>query len=190
MGKSLSEMTLEELWRLFPIILSAHKTCWKDWYEEERQRITALLQSREFRIHHIGSTAIRGIWAKPIVDMLMEIPPDVSMEQIKEELVRIGYVCMSEGENRKSLNRGYTDTGFAEKVFHLHLRYYGDHDELYFRDYMNDHPALAKEYETLKISLWEKYACNRDAYTDEKGGFVRKYTECARKQYHNRQGRL
>ena len=93
---------------------------------------------------------------------------------------------MSERENRKSFNKGYTVTGFAENVFHVHLRYYGDNDELYFRDYMNDHPALAAQYEKLKLSLWKKYEYDRDAYTDAKSAFVEKYTSCAKKAYASR----
>lgn len=89
---------------------------------------------------------------------------------------------MSETENRMSFNRGYTNTGFAEKVFHLHLRYAGDNDELYFRDYMNCSPASAKQYEKLKLSLWKKYEHNRDAYTNAKSEFILKYTVLAKKK--------
>lgn len=51
MSKSLSEMTLEELWKLFPIILSEHKNCWGDWYEEEKKNITSLLHDKDLRIN-------------------------------------------------------------------------------------------------------------------------------------------
>ena len=183
MNRSLSELTLEELWELFPIILSEHKSCWEDWYEEEKQKIMEILYCQDFRIHHIGSTAIKNIWAKPIVDILIEIPKSDSMEAIKERFVNSGYICMSEEKDRKSFNKGYTEKGFAERVIHVHLRYYGDNDELYFRDYMNNHPVLAKEYEKLKISLWKKYEHNRDAYTAAKSAFIEKYTKCAKEEY-------
>ncbi len=186
MNQSLSEMTLEELWELFPIILSEPKTFWKDWYEEEKQRIIDLLIRNDLHIHHIGSTAINHIWAKPIIDILIEIPYNTSMLDIKEKLVNNGYICMSEEKDRKSFNKGYTPTGFAEKVFHLHLRYYKDNNELYFRDYMNDNPILAKEYEKLKIYLSQKYKHNRDAYTNAKSTFIEKYTQCAKVKYENR----
>lgn len=186
MGKPLSEMTLEELWELFPIILSEHKDCWNDWYEEEENRIAGFLSVKDMRIHHIGSTAINGLWAKPIIDILLEIPAAFSMEQVKQTLVSNGYVCMSEGAGRKSFNRGYTEDGFAEKVFHLHLRYPGDNDELYFRDYMNEHTGIAKQYEALKRSLWKQYEHDRDGYTNAKTSFVERYTECARRDYKNR----
>ena len=186
MSKPLSEMTPEELWALFPIILSEHKSCWLDWYEEEKRTIAALLPDQNIKIRHIGSTAIPHIWAKPIIDILIEIPFDTSMMDIREILVNNGYICMSAAENRVSLNKGYTSRGFAERVFHIHLRYDGDHDELYFRDYLNDHPVLAEKYEQLKLSLWEKYEHDRDAYTRAKGAFVKEYTDAAKAEYGNK----
>ncbi len=186
MSKDLSEMTLEELWELFPIILSEHRECWNDWYRKEEKRITGFLLIKDVRISHIGSTAITNLMAKPIIDILLEIPREVSMDNIKKLLINNAYICMSEEEGRKSFNRGYTKNGFAEKVFHLHLRYWGDNDELYFRDYMNDHTEIAKEYEKLKLSLWKKYEHNRDAYTEAKTAFIKKYTECAKREYKNR----
>lgn len=185
MGKSLSEMTLEELWELFPIVLTEHKEYWKDFYFEEVQRVKKFLPNDGVQISHIGSTAIKNIWAKPIVDILLEIPETVSMETVKNILSDNGYFCMTEEDRRKSFNRGYTDEGFAEKVFHLHLRYWGDNDELYFRDYLNENPDVAKQYEELKLSLWKQYEHNRDAYTDAKTEFVKEYTIKAKEKYYH-----
>ena len=95
---------------------------------------------------------------------------------------------MSRQENRASFNRGYTEKGFAKQVFHVHVRRAGDHAELYFRDYMNAHPALAKEYEQRKLSLWKKYEHDRDAYTEAKSAFVKEYTARAREEYGDRYG--
>ena len=65
MGKDLSEMTLEELWALFPIFLVPHDDRWKDSFNEIRQTLTGLLAAQPVvRISHIGSTAIQGIWAR------------------------------------------------------------------------------------------------------------------------------
>ncbi len=186
LNTSLSELSLEALWELFPILLTEHKSCWGDWYEEEQQRIRRILHKYDLRIHHIGSTAVKHLWAKPIVDILMELSEYSSITDIKEQLVKGGYLCMSEKENRVSLNRGYTDTGFAERVFHVHVRFEGDNDELYFRDFLRSHPSVAKEYKALKISLWKKYEHNRDAYTNAKSEFIRKYTELAKAEYGNR----
>lgn len=185
MGKSLSEMTLEELWQLFPIILEAPDSSWRQWYTEEQQLLQQLLP-QEARIHHIGSTAIDGIWAKPIVDILVEVSQTMDLEETGARLSQGGYRCMSKGDTRRSYNKGYTEAGFAERVFHLHLRMSGDHDELYFRDYLNDHPAIAKEYEQLKLSLWREYEHNRDGYTAAKAAFVACHTNAAKQRYGSR----
>lgn len=176
-------MTLEELWELFPIYLEEHRPYWADWFQEEVDRISTFLSLHDKRISHIGSTAIAGIYAKPIIDILLEIPSSISLESIKEILTANGYICMSQDEKQISFNRGYTKHGFAEKVFHLHLRYQGDNNELYFRDYMQLHPDAAKEYEELKLSLWKQYPHNRDAYTNAKSEIVIKYTELAIKEF-------
>lgn len=187
MAKKLEDMSLEELWQLFPIFLEEHKHHWSSWYVEESSRIQSFLpQDQLCELHHIGSTAIEGIWAKPIIDILLEIPQNADMENIKRELLEQGYLLMSESEGRMSFNKGYTLQGFAERVFHLHLRYYGDHDELYFRDYLQDHPAVAKDYEQLKLILWKNYEHNRDAYTEAKRDFIRQYTQKAHKLYEGR----
>ncbi|MCR4660576.1 MAG: GrpB family protein [Clostridia bacterium] len=185
--RKLSEMTLEELWKLLPIILVQHDEKWKDSYKEIEQSITKLLSNKSVdRISHIGSTAIQGIWSKDIIDVMIEIPEISNMKDIATILEQNGFTIMSEKENRISLNKGYTINGFADKVYHIHLRYTGDNDELYFRDYLNEHPNVAKEYETLKLHLWKKYKHNRDAYTEAKTEFISKWTSVARNEYRER----
>lgn len=177
MKDSLSEMSFEKLWQLFPIALTEPQDRWMRWYMEEKQLLLNTLKDLEdLRIHHIGSTAVDDIWAKPIIDILLEINPDTEMELVKDLLETSGYFLMSESVNRMFFNKGYTKNGFAEKVYHLHLRYVGDNDELYFRDFLNNHPAIAKKYEELKLSLWKQYEYNREGYTNAKGKFIHKYT--------------
>jgi GrpB-like predicted nucleotidyltransferase (UPF0157 family) len=187
MGKELSEMTLEELWDLFPIFLVKHDEKWSGYYKEIETSLQKILSDYPVdRISHIGSTAIKGIWAKDIVDVMIEIPENVDMKALAWVMEQSGFIEMSTEEKRISLNKGYTKEGFADKVFHIHLRYTGDNDELYFRDYLNEHPQIAKEYESLKLVLWKKYEHNRDAYTDAKTDFIRRWTAEARKKYGNR----
>ena len=187
MGKELSEMTLEELWDLFPISLVQHDDQWYKNYKEIEAKITDILKGYPVkRISQIGSTAIQGIWAKNIVDVMVEISEKADIEEVARILEQNGLIKMSYETNRISLNKGYTKEGFADKVYHIHLRYSGDNDELYFRDYLNEHPQIAKEYEALKLGLWKKYEHNRDAYTDAKTDFIRKWTSEARRIYGDR----
>lgn len=179
MTKNLNEMTLEELWKLFPIVLISHNPSWKEWAASETASLSGVLARFSPTCSHIGSTAIPSIKAKPIIDILVEIPPAVNWNNIRTTLEDNGYICMSTGKLRMSFNKGYTPTGYAEKVFHIHIRNAGDNDEIYFRDYLNSHPDIAKEYENLKLSLLPAYRHNRDGYTEAKTEFVKRITELA-----------
>ena len=181
MIKKLEEMSLEELWQLFPIFLVEHKSEWKDWYELEKANLIKILGANVIkRIEHIGSTAIPNIWAKNIVDILLEVGRIEDLARVRDLLVKNGWLVMSESTNRISLNKGYTEQGFAEKVFHLHLRLIGDHDEIYFRDYLCQHPDITQAYQELKLSLWKKFEHNRDAYTTAKTDFIKYYVSEAK----------
>lgn len=178
------EMPLEELWKLFPIFLVEPDEKWELFYADIESRLHQILADcRVERISHIGSTAIPGIWAKDIVDILIEISETADIEDAARIIENIGFIRMSTGKRRISFNLGYTKDGFADRVFHVHLRYAGDNDELYFRDYLVDHPQTAKEYERLKLGLWKKFEHNRDAYTDAKTEFIRKWTDVAKSVY-------
>ncbi len=183
----LSEMSLEELWELFPIFLVAHSDKWKLYYNEiELLLKSGLSQCPIERISHIGSTSIAGIWAKDIVDVLIEVSRDSDLDNTAKAIEMNGFIRMSTEANRISFNRGYTKSGFAEKVFHVHLRYIGDNDELYFRDYLNEYPQIAKEYETMKLQLWKQFEHNRNTYTNAKTEFIKKWTSEAKKVYTGR----
>lgn len=187
MSKELSEMTLEELWELFPIFLVPHKECWNRYYEEMQTFLYGILEDCPIaRISHIGSTAVEGIRAKNIVDVLVEIERNADMEAVATRIEQNGFFRMSSSHERISFNKGYTKEGFAEKVYHIHLRFLGDNDELYFRDYLNEFPQAAKEYEALKLKLWKQYEHDRDAYTEAKSDVIKKYTEEARNLYKDR----
>ena len=186
-GGSLSGMTLEELWELFPIRLAEPDPAWREWYADEAADLRKVFPEQDnVRISHIGSTAIKGICAKPIVDILVELPAGSDMEQVKARLIGAGYLCMCEGVKRKSFNKGYTVQGYAERVFHLHLRFWGDCDELYFRDFLNTHPDIAKEYENLKHDLLKRFGRDRDGYTLAKSEFVTRYTGMGKQLFGDR----
>lgn len=83
--KELKDMTLEELWALFPIELVPHRPEWEDWAREEIALLSELLSAFSPVICHIGSTAISAIWAKPIVDILVEVPMGSKTDVIWDE---------------------------------------------------------------------------------------------------------
>lgn len=183
----MAQMSLEELWELFPISLVEPSDTWAQQYQKiEAVLSEALKDASGFRINHIGSTAIDGIKAKDIVDILVEVDATESLSAVAESLEALGFIKMSEEPTRISMNLGYTLDGYAEEAFHVHLRYRGDNDELYFRDYLNEHSDVACEYEALKVDLCARYDHDRDAYTDAKADFVRTWRKAARDVYEGR----
>ncbi len=174
MGKRLQDMTLKELWELFPIVLVPHNPQWIGWAKDEMGLLSSILAEYKPIINHIGSTAIPNIQAKPIIDILVEISTDVKWIPIKNIMETNGYICMSESDTRLSFNKGYTPAGYVDKVFHIHIHRTGDKNEILFRDFLIAHPKSAKEYEQLKLSLLPKYKNDRDGYSDAKSEFVKR----------------
>lgn len=179
----LKNMPLEELWGLFPIILVTHNPEWKVWAAAEIQLLTDLLADFTPTINHIGSTAVPGILAKPIVDILVEISGDSDCVEVKNILETSGYICMMESVKRMSFNKGYTPGGYADRVFHIHIHATGDNDEICFRDFLRRNLSVAKEYETLKMSLLPEYRNNRNGYTEAKSDFINKIIKSAKRNY-------
>lgn len=188
--KKLSEMTNKELWQLFPIILKEHNQDYINWFGEEKQNIfNAININNIARITHIGSTFVKGLIAKPIVDVLLEIKADTDLDNLKTSLVSQGYIFSPQPNNpppHMMFMKGYTEQGFAEKVFHLHVRYPSDWDELYFKDYLEEFDDIARQYENLKLELIKIYKHDRDAYTQAKTEFIRKHSRVAKSRYKDR----
>ena len=178
-------LSLEELWELFPITFVDNDERFKKQFSAEKENLISLLGNYIKRISHIGSTAIKGIKTKPVVDILIETDFN-NKDVIKEKLLNNDYILMNETIDKISFNKGYTINGYADNVFHIHIKKYGDCDELYFRDYLNDNYEKAKEYEMLKEELYIKYKPDRDLYTEGKTDFVTKTVSTAKEKYKER----
>lgn len=170
---TLENMSLEELWKLFPIELVPHNPAWMDWVAQEIDSLQIILKKFNPEINHIGSTAIPKIHSKPIVDILVETSGTENWNDIEGIIISNGYIRMSRNGHRMSFNKGYTIEGYSEKVFHIHFHEIGDNNEILFRDYLNENPSVAKDYERLKFSLLRKFKNDRDAYTGGKTEFIR-----------------
>ena len=180
-------MSVEERSLLFPIILSEYNPAWPDWFAEEKMNLEKLIGNAIYRITHIGSTSVPGLLAKPTVDILIEIPADADIEALKAALPYPEYIQMADSDKADvpplhlMFVKGYTNDGFAEKVYHIHIRYIDDWDEVHFCEYLTAHPETADAYAALKRKLKAQFEYDRDGYTDAKGEFIKAVTIEARK---------
>jgi GrpB-like predicted nucleotidyltransferase (UPF0157 family) len=176
----------EERAALYPIILSEYNPEYPAWFKEEKNNLTRLIGAENIvRIRHIGSTSVPGLLAKPTIDILLEIAEDTDIYTLIASFHEPEYICLNPPTTSTppphiTFIKGYTDTGFAERVFHIHVRYKGDWDELLFRDYLIVHPETASEYAELKRGLFDEFEHNRDGYTYAKTEFIKNVMEKAR----------
>jgi|GEM_PF-120220 len=187
--KELPELSLEELWEIFPIKVEQHNPEYTSWYEDESKRLRKLLGNKIFRINHIGSTAIPNLIAKPTVDILCEVYEGVSFEDVTQKLASVEYILSSKQQEpfyRYVFNKGYSKYGYEDRVFHLHLRYPSDWSELYFRDYLLKYEDVSREYGQLKAKLATEYKHHRDHYTNAKGDFISIHTNKAREEFNKK----
>jgi GrpB-like predicted nucleotidyltransferase (UPF0157 family) len=184
MTLELGKLSTEELGKLFPIHIVEYNPKWLEIYQTEKEKIVDIINKNWIlSINHIGSTAIPGIMAKPTIDILIEVTKSFDKEIFLREFENIGYHYIPQPENPAPhimLAKGYTPEGFKGQSFHVHVRYKGDWNEIYFRDYLIQHPETAKAYEKLKLELANKHKYNREDYKDAKTEFIKEVMKLAK----------
>lgn len=148
---------------------------WIATFESERARILAVLSAVEppLLVEHVGSTAVPGLAAKPIVDIMVSFERLPEIEQVSESLGAIGYTLVPKPEFTESyfFRKG---TRLAETI-HLHVTTVASEfglQMLRFRDALRASPSLATDYAAFKRRLAEQYPHDRPAYTVAKGPFI------------------
>jgi GrpB-like predicted nucleotidyltransferase (UPF0157 family) len=184
MIKDLNKLTVAELGQLFPIIMTDYDPKWVELFQSEKQCIIATVDPKQIvSIEHVGSTSVRGLFAKPTIDILIEIQDYSDLDLIKRNLKKIGYEFIPKSENpppHMMFAKGYSQKGISEQTFHIHIRYKGDWDEIVFRDYLISNPAAALDYADLKRVLADKYVNDREKYTENKTDFIKRIVRLAR----------
>jgi GrpB-like predicted nucleotidyltransferase (UPF0157 family) len=180
----LNKMPPEELGKIFPIYLTPPNDKWVTLYQEAKHRLFKKFKDRTIvAVHHVGSTAIPNIMAKPTIDILLEMDPEANKGNFIDKMKEEGYDYIPRKENpppHMMFAKGYSIDGFKGQTYHVHVRYPGNYDEVYFRDYLIEHPEIAKEYESLKISLAKEHKNHRENYTDGKTEFVKEVLKKAK----------
>ena len=157
-----------------PVVLVPHDPAWKQLAAEEAARVAGVLGSQLVAIHHIGSTAIPGIRAKPILDLLGVVNQIQVLDENAHVLERLDY--RPRGELGIPGRRYFSKPQAGTRTHHLHCFEQGDPNidrHLLFRDYLLAHPNAAADYDRLKAELAARYPNDSLAYTDAKTDFIR-----------------
>ena len=152
-----------------------YNPAWRIEFETEARQISSALGELLARLHHIGSTAIPGIYAKPIVDFLIEVQDISALDDCTPRMKHLGYEAMGEfGIAGRRYFRKNDSAGV--RTHHVHAFGSGNIEierHLAFRDYMIAHPAEAKRYGELKRRLAQEHPNDMDAYMDGKDPFIK-----------------
>ena len=155
----------------------AHDPAWRIEFEAEAKRISRALGDIVVSLHHIGSTAIPGIFAKPIIDILLEVDDIVELDDRSSAMEELGYEAMGEFG---ILGRRYFRKNNASGVrTHQVHAFEADSTEverhLAFRDYMIAHPVEAQTYSELKQKLAQEHPDDIEAYMDGKIPYIKEH---------------
>lgn len=150
------------------IIVTPYDERWPYLYIELEEKLKNALGEVAIRIDHIGSTAIPGLDAKPIIDIQISVASFEPLNAFKEPLEKLGFVFKA---NNPDLTKRYFREMPGTRRTHIHVRQAGSWSEQYsllFRDYLRCHQEDCQKYADLKYQLAEKFRSNRLAYVDGK----------------------
>lgn len=166
------------------VALCEPTTEWKEEFEKQKAVLTRIFKEDLVDIQHVGSTAIPGLKAKPIVDIAVAVNNLEDVLKYVDELAKEGYEFRGNAgvEGRYFFAKGDSEN----RTHYLHTEQINSSNwetHIFFRDYLIEHPELIKEYEDLKVELAKKYPDERPKYTAGKNEFITGVLEKARKEY-------
>lgn len=148
-------------------------------FETERTRLLSLFRNDFIEIEHFGSTAIPGISAKPIIDILGGVKTLASADELSTRLCEFGYTTSAEFNATLSDRKWFMRWAAGRRTHHLHVVVHGSEvwrERLAFRDRLRADAEAAARYESLKASLASKHRDDREAYTSAKADFTRTFS--------------
>jgi GrpB-like predicted nucleotidyltransferase (UPF0157 family) len=157
---------------------------WPGAFSAERDQIAAVLGNLAVRIDHNGSTSVRGLGAKPVIDIQVSVRRLQPIEEYAARLAQLGYVRVPHPDD--SFCPFFHRPAAWPHTHHVHVVHSGGAEErrtLAFRDYLREHPEVAREYEELKRGLAPLHSAttfgSRQAYADAKTRFITRITDRA-----------
>jgi GrpB-like predicted nucleotidyltransferase (UPF0157 family) len=153
--------------------LVKHSPKWQQSFQCEQEKLCRIFGEDALEVQHVGSTAIPGILAKPIIDIALIVASFQKAKRYEKKLKEIGYEIK---ENDMREERLFFTKGPENKRTHyLHIGEVGSgyaEDMILFRDYLCSHKDAAKEYDELKENLAKKYRNDRETYTAKKADLI------------------
>lgn len=146
---------------------------WPRIFEREAAAILAACRPRVTEVHHVGSTSVPGLAAKPVLDMMPIVAGPAEGHKAVSGMTSLGY-CYR-GEDGIPGRFYYDMIVDGRTVAHVHMLPAGHPDarkHLVFRDHLRTHPGAARDYERLKRELASRYRDDRRTYTDSKADFI------------------
>ncbi|MFD2178237.1 GrpB family protein [Veronia pacifica] len=153
-----------------------YRESWVEDYANEKKALLSTANAENIvAIHHVGSTSVKGLAAKPIIDIILEVRSLERLDQDNDLLASLGYEAKGEFG---IAGRRYFQKGGAKRTHHIHAFLSGVddvHRHLAFRDYLSAFPEVADEYAALKQE--GAASCNNDSdrYCNHKNDFVREH---------------
>jgi GrpB-like predicted nucleotidyltransferase (UPF0157 family) len=160
---------------MHPIAVVPYDSNWPQAFAAASEAVASAIGGNLLEIHHIGSTAIAGIYAKPIIDMLAVVSDIGAVDARAEEMKSLGYVGMGEYgiAGRRFFRR---DNAAGVRTDHVHAFQSGSPHvsrHLAFRDFMRGNPQIAGAYSDLKRRLADAHPLDIEAYMDGKDAFIK-----------------
>ncbi len=179
------QQTAQAIWDVIHerITLVAYRPEWVQLFRAEKERVQLALGELALNIHHIGSTSVPGLSAKPVIDLMVEIPDIEHASACIPPLQALGYAFIDHPEN---IDRRFFRKG-SPRSYHLHLVQQNSQalqDHLDFREALRTDVALRQRYQLLKEELADRFSSERKAYTDHKGDFVVAALQAYRSERH------
>lgn len=150
------------------VLVEEYDADWKKKFEDEAILLQKIFGLEIQKIHHIGSTSINGLSAKPIIDMMPIVRDINKIDTYSDAMIAIGYE--PKGENGLP-GRRYFQKGGDNRTHHVHMYEMANPEierHLAFRDFLRAHPVIAKKYGNLKITLAKQFPYDIDAYINGK----------------------
>jgi len=146
---------------------------WPHRFDEERRALAAVFAGGDAVIEHVGSTAVPGLGAKPIIDIMVGVPALVDVEDRIPALESAGYEYVPEYEQQLPDRRYFRKPRHGSRAFHVHCVVTGSDfwiRHLAFRDHLRTHPQSAAAYYALKRELAMRVS--KGEYTEAKSPFI------------------